>query len=116
MIAESVVPVASRKTISGEIPLDRVTFAVRFRGPLDAEQVEPGAPPPPVLTVMLKAGRGTVVMPSLTLMIMSPKVPAAVGVPVSEPVVVLNDAQLGMFWILNVRIAPSTPLAVGVNE
>jgi hypothetical protein len=115
-MALSVVPVASRKTNSGETPLARVTFAFKFNDPLEAEHVEPRLPPPPVLTVILKAGRGTVVTPSLTLMMISPKVPAAEGVPVSAPVVVLNDAQAGLFWMLKVSMAPRAPEAVGVNE
>jgi hypothetical protein len=114
--AESVVPVASRNTNSGEMPLDRVTFAFKVKGPLDAEHEAPGEPPPPVPTVIVKAGSGTVVVPSLTLMMMSPEVPAADGVPVRAPVEVLNDAQAGICWMLKVNGAPAPPAAVGVNE
>lgn len=94
--AESVVAVASKNTMSGEIPLARVTCAFSDSDPLLAEHVGPADPPPPVPTVMLKAESGTVVIPSLTLIMILPNVPAAVGVPVSAPLVVLKDAQLGM--------------------
>ena len=114
--AESVVPVASKNTMSGEIPLERVTWAFSNRDPLVAEHVGPGDPPPPLPTAMLKAGNGIVVRPSLTLMMMFPNVPAAFGVPVSAPVVVLNDAQLGICWMLKVSIAPRPPVTLGVNE
>ena len=56
--------------------------------------------------------------PSLTPMPMFANVPtlAAVGVPCSRPVVVLNVAQLGLFAMLNVSVPPSESLAVGWNE
>jgi hypothetical protein len=54
--------------------------------------------------------------PSLTLIAMFAKVPAALGVPCSRPVVVLNVAQLGLFATLNVSVVPASgSLAVGVN-
>src|SRR5262245_40147908 len=39
--------------------------------------------------------------------------PAAVGVPASWPVAVLNVAQLGRFWMLKPSVSPFTSLAVG---
>jgi hypothetical protein len=112
----SVVPVASRNTNSGEIPFDRVTFAFKFRAPLVAEQVAPGEPRPPVPTVILNGARSAEDVPSVTLILMLPKVPAAEGVPVSAPVAVLNDAQFGMCWMLKVSIAPVPAVVVGVKE
>jgi len=37
------------------------------------------------------------------------------GVPERTPVAVLNDAQLGLFVILNVSVSPSLSEPVGVN-
>jgi hypothetical protein len=36
-----------------------------------------------------------------------------VGVPVSAPVVALKLAQLGLFWIENVRVPPAGLVVVG---
>jgi hypothetical protein len=102
-------------TSSGDMPVDLNTLAFRVRGPPDAEHDASGVVPPEALTVMLKAASGTDMMPSETLMMMLPKVPLTVGVPVNAPVVVLNDAQFGRFWTLKTSAAPAPPTAVGVN-
>jgi hypothetical protein len=68
-------------------------------------------------TVIENAGNATLAaLPSLTLIAMFEKVPTAVGVPWSWPVVALNVAQAGRFAMLNVSVSPSGSLAVGVNE
>jgi hypothetical protein len=41
---------------------------------------------------------------------------AAVGVPNSRPVELLNVAQVGRFAMLNVSVPPLTSLTLGVNE
>ena len=68
------------------------------------------------LATMLNAGNEALSLPSLTLMMILLKVPAAVGVPDSCPVVVLKLAQAGLFLIEKVSGLPSGSLAVGVNE
>jgi hypothetical protein len=68
-------------------------------------------------TVIENAGNATLgALPSLTLIAMFEKVPAAVGVPRSCPVDALNVAQVGRFAMLNVSVSPSASLAVGVKE
>src|SRR5436190_21110588 len=68
------------------------------------------------VTAIENAGNDAVACPSLTLIAMLADVPAAVGVPWSCPVVVLNVAQVGMFATLNVSVVPvSVSLAVGVK-
>ena len=64
----------------------------------------------------MKEGSDALAEPSLTLIVMPANVPAAVGVPVRRPVVVLNEAHAGRFAMLNVSVLPSGSLAVGVNE
>jgi hypothetical protein len=68
-------------------------------------------------TVIENADSATLgALPSLTLIVMFEDVPAAVGVPVSCPVLPLNVAQAGRFVMLNVSVVPeSGSLAVGVN-
>jgi hypothetical protein len=71
-----------------------------------------------LLTVIEKEFKDVDVLPSLTLIAMfrvDPTSPA-LGVPVSEPVVVLNVAQLGLLEIENVRASPSASFALGWNE
>ena len=68
------------------------------------------------VTVMANVGRVAIAVPSLTLMEMFVKVPAAVGVPCRRPVLVVNVAHAGRFAIANVNVLPSASLAVGVNE
>ena len=53
-------------------------------------------------TVIENAGRLVVAVPSLTLITMLEVVPALVGVPASEPSALLNVAQVGLPWMLNV--------------
>ena len=67
---------------------------------------------------MENAGKETVVLPSLTRIVMFEYVPAldAFGVPDKRPVLVLNEAHVGRFWILNVKALPSGSDALGVNE
>src|SRR5256885_1389465 len=68
------------------------------------------------VTTIENAGNDAVACPSLTLIAMLADVPAAVGVPWSCPVVVLNVAQVGMFATLNLSVVPASgSLAVGVN-
>src|SRR5690242_423276 len=50
----------------------------------------------------------------MTMPLVVPTSPIA-GVPVSAPVLVLNDAHAGLFAMLNVNELPSGSLAVGVN-
>ena len=64
-------------------------------------------------TAIVNAGSEALAAPSLTLITMLAKLPAAVGVPASRPVVVLNVAQLGRFAIAKVSVAPSGSLASG---
>ena len=57
---------------------------------------------------MPKTGRDAMVTPSVTEMIIPEVVPtlAAVGVPLSWPVVGLNVAHVGLLTIENVRLLP----------
>ena len=52
-------------------------------------------------TWMENEASDTLAVPSLTEILIDPEVPtfAVVGLPDRRPVVVLNDAQLGLFWI-----------------
>jgi hypothetical protein len=69
------------------------------------------------LAAMLKAGcKDAEVTPSVTMIMMLDVVPAAVGVPLRRPVVVLNVAQVGLLRIENVSALPSGSLAAGWNE
>jgi hypothetical protein len=74
--------------------------------------------PAVVVTVIVNGTRDADAVPSLTEIVMLEKVPAfaEVGVPDSWPVVVLNEAQEGMFAIENVSAAPRGLDATGVNE
>ena len=67
---------------------------------------------------MLNAGRAADCVPSLTLITMFEKAPTLEldGVPVSEPVAMLNVPHEGMFVMLKLRVVPEGPLAAGVNE
>jgi hypothetical protein len=68
------------------------------------------------VTTIEKAANAVAALPSLTLIVMVANVPAALGVPVSAPLLVLNEAQEGLFAMLKVRVVPgSASLAVGVN-
>ena len=53
------------------------------------------------ITWIVNEGSDAVAVPSVTVIVMRADVPtfAAVGVPDRRPVVALNDAQLGWFWI-----------------
>src|SRR5687768_17202102 len=62
---------------------------------------------------MENVGKDVVVLPSLTRITIEECVPAAVGVPLKRPVVVLNDAQAGLFVIENPSVSPFASLAVG---
>src|SRR5690606_37370290 len=68
-------------------------------------------------TVIEKAGREAVALPSLTVMRMFECVPTCPdpGVPCSRPVDVLNVSHDGRFTMLNDSVSPSESLAVGVN-
>lgn len=66
-------------------------------------------------TTIANAGSEAVDLPSLTRIVMPLLVPAAVGVPASLPVEVLNDAHEGLFAMLKVSASPFASLAVGVN-
>ena len=65
------------------------------------------------LTAIENAGSAVLTRPSLTLMMMLPKVPVAVGVPLKRPVVVLKVAQAGRFWMAKPRELPSVSAATG---
>ena len=67
---------------------------------------------------MLNAASEAESCPSLTLITMFENVPTLEldGVPLKVPVEVLNVAQAGRFWTLNVSARPVGPEAVGVNE
>lgn len=69
-------------------------------------------------TLIAKAGSDLVAMPSLTLMTIFEYVPTCDedGVPVSLPVLLLNEAQAGFILILKVSLLPSGSDAVGWNE
>jgi hypothetical protein len=64
-------------------------------------------------TVMLKALKEVVALPSLTLMMMLLWVPVALGVPAKVPVEVEKVAQLGLFWTLKPTESPFTSFATG---
>jgi hypothetical protein len=70
------------------------------------------------VTVIENEGNDLVELPSLTRITMPDVVPtfAAAGVPLNRPVVVLNIAQTGLFWMLNLSGSLSASLAVGWNE
>ena len=69
------------------------------------------------VTAIGKAGKETLVVPLLTLMVMFEYVPtsAAVGVPDNSPVALLNVVQLGAFFTLKVSAAPLGSVVVGVK-
>ncbi len=62
------------------------------------------------------AGSELVLAPSLTLIWMFVQRPTAEGVPYRRPVDVLKLAQLGLFTMLKLSVAPSGSEAVGRNE
>src|SRR5262245_41457992 len=68
-------------------------------------------------TVIVNAGSDALALPSLTEMTTFEYVPAwaAVGVPVSRPVLVLNDAHAGLFAIEYVSVSLSGSAPVGWN-
>ncbi len=70
------------------------------------------------VTAIGKAGRETLVVPLLTLMVMFGYVArsASVGVPDNFPVAVLKVAQVGAFCILKVSAAPFGFVVVGVKR
>jgi hypothetical protein len=72
----------------------------------------------PVVTVIAKAGSEALAAPSATLITIPAVVPAfaAVGVPDSWPVVLLNVAHDGLFTMENVRVPPAASEALGWNE
>ena len=69
-------------------------------------------------TTMEKAAREALCVPSLTDMVMFESVPASAleGVPVSAPVVLLNEAQEGLLLIMKVSVPPLGSEVVGVKE
>ncbi len=73
-----------------------------------AAQERVALPLPICVTAIWKAGKERLVVPSLTPMVMFEYVltSAAVGVPDNSPVALLNMAQLGAFFTLNVSAAP----------
>jgi len=66
-------------------------------------------------TVMLNHGSAAEETPSDAMIITPENVPAALGVPASWPVVVLNDAHDGLFAMLKVSLLPSASEAEGVK-
>jgi hypothetical protein len=89
--------------------------SVRFVG---AVQLNVADPVGPACTVIVNAASDAEAVPLLTEIVMLAYVPtlAAVGVPDSWPVVVLNDAQEGMFAIEKVSDPPLGLVVVGVKE
>jgi hypothetical protein len=67
-------------------------------------------------TVIVKADSDFDLRPSLTEMRMFENVPAAVGVPLSRPVLLLKLAQAGRLLTANVSVRPSGSVAKGWNE
>ncbi len=69
------------------------------------------------LTVKLNDGNETLEKPSLTLIVMPLVVPILDfdGDPLNVPLLELNTAHLGLFFMLNFRLLPSGSLAVGVK-
>ena len=69
------------------------------------------------VTAIAKAGKETLVVPSLTPMVMFVYVPtsAAAGVPDNSPVALLKVAQLGVFFTLKVSAAPLGSVVAGVK-
>lgn len=65
---------------------------------------------------MAKEGNEAELVPSVTVITILEKVPVAVGVPDSRPVVVLNAAHVGRLAIENVNGSLLGSDAVGVNE
>jgi hypothetical protein len=68
------------------------------------------------VTVRVNDARDAVRDPSDTVILMPDVVPAALGVPLSFPVPVLNVAHEGLFEMENLSVLPSGSFAVGVNE
>ncbi|HXQ21002.1 MAG TPA: hypothetical protein VN812_04965 [Candidatus Acidoferrales bacterium] len=70
------------------------------------------------VTVIVNGARDADAVPSLTEIVILANAPTLVdaGVPDSWPVVVLNEAQDGMFAIEKLSAAPRGLDAVGVNE
>jgi hypothetical protein len=62
-----------------------------------------------------KPGNVTVFVPSLTEILMPVHKPTTEDLPLILPVVVLNDAQAGLFAIEKLRVLPSGSFAVGRN-
>src|ERR1700733_5743477 len=77
-----------------------------------------GVSAPGGCTCIENAGSEADAVPSLTLIRMSPQVPASAecGVPESCPVLVLNVAHVGAFTMLKVSVRPCGSLATGVKE
>lgn len=71
----------------------------------------------PAVTVIEKADKAALVLPSLTRIKMLLNLPTLefVGVPDKRPVDVLNAAHEGLFEMLNVSLSPFASLAVGVK-
>ena len=69
------------------------------------------------VTVIENGARLADQCPSVTVIVMSEVVPtlAEAGVPLSVPVAVLNDAQVGLLEILKERVRRFVSVAVGVN-
>ena len=69
----------------------------------------------PAVAVIVNAGNDLEIRPSLTLMMSPVQERARGGVPLSRPVVLLNEAQEGFQLILNFSTCPSGSDAVGVK-
>ena len=68
-----------------------------------------------LVTEIVKAGRLSESVPSLTRMTMLPNVPVEPGVPERRPVVVLKVAHDGLFWMLKPSVFLSGSAAVGLK-
>ncbi len=81
-------------------------------------QLNVADPVVPACTVIVNAASDAEPVPLLAEIVMLADVPtlADVGVPDSWPVVLLNEAQEGLFVIENVSVPPPGFDVVGVNE
>src|SRR5215218_3143661 len=70
-----------------------------------------------VVTAIANALSAVAAVPSLTEIAMFEYVPTllAPGVPDNRPVLVLNVAHAGLFWMLNASVSPSASAAVGMK-
>jgi hypothetical protein len=70
-----------------------------------------------VVTAIANALSAMLASPSLTEIAMFEYVPTSLapGVPDNRPVLVLNVAHAGLFWMLNASVSPSASAALGTK-